>query len=87
MDDRRPTQAAAPPGGSAHSAVEAPRSNRGKIGLIAIVGLIVAILLVALLFANDAPELGDPTGTATEDGSVVIVPDGATAAPEVTVEQ
>ncbi|UWQ17780.1 hypothetical protein [Jannaschia sp. M317] len=64
MTDVRPTpdHGTAPPNGSSHAAVDAPRSSRAKWGLAAMVGLIVAILLVAFLFADEAPEGAEAEG-------------------------
>ncbi|MGB3555642.1 MAG: hypothetical protein WBA25_13485, partial [Jannaschia sp.] len=51
--------AAAPPSGSAHAAVEPPRSGRARTGLIAAVAVIALILLVSFFFAGDDPESVD----------------------------
>ena len=60
------------PGGDDLTARDvAPNRGRGKWGLIVLLAIIVVIVVGALIWADDAPDLGDAGGDATPEGVVI----------------
>ena len=67
-----PTHAADSPSSGAHSAVEAPRTGKGRTTLILVVGAVLAIALAFLLLGLGAEEVED-AGLAPATGQAATV--------------